>query len=53
MKQKSDEMSPREVVYKTAEDDFVGIASCSGLGQLPRDRQQVIFNGKNISPLGF
>ena len=43
MKQKFDEMNPREVVYKTVEDDFGGIASCSGLGQLPRDRQQVIF----------
>ena len=43
MKQKAEEMNPREVVYKTVKDNFGGIASCSGLGQLPRDRQQVIF----------
>ena len=36
------EMNPREVVHKTVADDLGGIASCSGLGKLPRDRQQVI-----------
>lgn len=43
LKQKSSEMNPREVVHKTIADDLGGISSCSGLGQLPRDRQQVCY----------
>ncbi|XP_028415711.1 uncharacterized protein LOC114539280 [Dendronephthya gigantea] len=38
---KKGEMNPREVVHKTVAEDFGGISSCSGIGMVPRDRQQV------------
>ena len=33
--------NPREVMYKTITEDLGGVASCSSLGQVPRNRQQV------------
>ena len=41
MKSASNELNPREVVHKVVKDDLGGLASCSSVGQMPRNRQQV------------
>ena len=41
LKSASEESKPREVVYKTVTEELQGLPSCSGIGQLPRGRQQV------------
>lgn len=40
------DLAPREVIHKVVSDDLGGLASCSGLGQMPRNRQQVKDIGK-------
>ena len=41
LKSASEKSKPREVVYKTVTEELQGLPSCSGIGQLPRGRQQV------------
>ena len=41
LKSASEESKPREVVYKTVKEGLGGLPGCSGIGQLPRGRQQV------------
>ena len=41
LKSASEESKPREVVYKTVTEELGGLSGCTGIGQLPRGRQQV------------
>ena len=41
LKSASEESKPREVVYKSVTEELGGLPGCSGIGQLPRGRQQV------------
>ena len=41
LKSATKESKPREVVYKTVTEELGGLSGCTGIGQLPRGRQQV------------
>ena len=52
LKSESNKLNPREAVHKVVKNDLGGLASCSSVGQMPRNRQQVKDLTRNQSVAG-